>query len=348
MTLREDYALRGCVFGGTLLRIYFTAKDLARVTIAAEPDPLWEVLLSLHIVHGDDGPLVYGPWRRHVRRSVPSADMTLLRELSPPTGYSPDFLTPVGSGPVLDPAVDRLMSTPRSRVLADLGYLAARRRPTPWTRSLASGSASSMGRLGRAVRSYHDTALLPYWRSIRQHVVADRARRVVQLATLGVDHVLANLHPGVRWESPVLQIREFADNEVQLDGRGLLLQPSFFCWQAPTKLRHPGMSPVLVYPTQPPPGTLQRYEKPALTASAPALSSLESLIGRTRAVALEATVSGCTTSALARVCGISVGAASQQATVLRDAALITTRRDGLSVLHEITPLGLSLLTAAGG
>ncbi|WP_117209850.1 ArsR/SmtB family transcription factor [Allorhizocola rhizosphaerae] len=337
-----------------MLRIHFTAQDLARVTIAAEPDPLWEMLLSLHLMQGQDGELVYGPWRGQVRASVPAAEMRLLCELAPPSGYSPDFLTPVGSGPAFDTAVDRLMATPRSRVQADLRNLASRQAPTEWTRSLASGSPTAMRRLGQAMRSYYGKALRPYWRSIRQHVVADRARRVAELATLGIDHVLATLHPGIRWEPPVLQITEFADHDVfssfpqrpspeqshHLDGRGLLLQPSFFCRHAPTKLPDTGLPPVLVYPTQPPPGTLQRQQNPARP------SSLESLMGRTRAIALEATVSGCTTSALARVCGISVGAASQQATVLRDANLITTRRQGLAVLHEITPLGLDLLTAA--
>jgi DNA-binding transcriptional ArsR family regulator len=60
-------------------------------------------------------------------------------------------------------------------------------------------------------------------------------------------------------------------------------------------------------------------------------------------MALEATALGCTTSELARRCGVSIAAASQQATVLREAALITTRRVGGAVRHEITPLGMSLL-----
>jgi DNA-binding transcriptional ArsR family regulator len=41
--------------------------------------------------------------------------------------------------------------------------------------------------------------------------------------------------------------------------------------------------------------------------------------------------------------GISLAAASQHASVLRDAGLITTHRQGSAVLHVLTPLGAELL-----
>ena len=43
--------------------------------------------------------------------------------------------------------------------------------------------------------------------------------------------------------------------------------------------------------------------------------------------------------------GISLAAASQHASVLRDAGLITTQRQGRAVLHVLTPLGTELLKA---
>ena len=64
-------------------------------------------------------------------------------------------------------------------------------------------------------------------------------------------------------------------------------------------------------------------------------------------MALEAAVSGCTTTELAKRCNISPAAASHQATVLREAGLITTRRAGASVRHEITQLGIWLLSGYG-
>nr|WP_252980871.1 helix-turn-helix domain-containing protein [Streptomyces chartreusis] len=52
------------------------------------------------------------------------------------------------------------------------------------------------------------------------------------------------------------------------------------------------------------------------------------------------------TTALAERAGVSVATASEHATVLRAAGLITTVRDGSRVLHALTPLGEALL--AGG
>ena len=69
-------------------------------------------------------------------------------------------------------------------------------------------------------------------------------------------------------------------------------------------------------------------------------------MGRTRAAALTAIAGGCTTSALARRVGISNAGASQHTSVLRRSGLITTVRDGSSVVHDLTPLGRSLLAGS--
>ena len=53
------------------------------------------------------------------------------------------------------------------------------------------------------------------------------------------------------------------------------------------------------------------------------------------------------TSELARRAGVSVPSASEHATVLRQADLITTARVGRAVLHTVTPLGGNLLSADG-
>ena len=42
---------------------------------------------------------------------------------------------------------------------------------------------------------------------------------------------------------PVLQVLDMNDRDFYLDGRGIELQPSAFCWQVPTKLRDPGLTP---------------------------------------------------------------------------------------------------------
>ena len=172
---------------------------------------------------------------------------------------------------------------------------------------------------------------------------ADHAHRGEALARHGVDRLLSTLHPRVRWVAPVLQVLDMNDRDLYLDGRGIELQPSAFCRQVPTKLRDPGLKPILVYPIQHAPGILRQASMDSASSSDP----LGSLLGSTRAAALEAAVTGCTTTELARCCNISPAAASHQATVLREAGLITTRRAGASVRHEITQLGIWLLSGHG-
>ena len=193
------------------------------------------------------------------------------------------------------------------------------------------------------IRTYHDAAIAPYWTSIGTHMSADHAHRVEALARHGVDRLLSSLHPRVRWVAPVLQVLDMNDRDLYLDGRGIELQPSAFCWQVPTKLRDPGLKPILVYPIQHAPGILRQASMDSAFSSDP----LGSLLGSTRAAALEAAVTGCTTTEPARRCDISPAAASHQATVLREAGLITTRRAGASVRHEITQLGIWLLSGYG-
>jgi DNA-binding transcriptional ArsR family regulator len=74
--------------------------------------------------------------------------------------------------------------------------------------------------------------------------------------------------------------------------------------------------------------------------------ALSALLGHNRAAVLLRIADGCTTSELAQRAGISLASASQHATVLLEAGLITTRRDGGAVLHTLTSLGASLLNGA--
>ncbi|WP_405061311.1 helix-turn-helix domain-containing protein [Kribbella sp. NBC_01505] len=326
-----------------MLRIHFTPRDLTRVTVATRPAPLWEVLLSLHMLQHSDGRLIFEDWRRHVRTSVAPDQMRLLLELTPPKGYSPDFLTPAESAPDFEGALDIALSTPSQLIRGQLDLLSKYRPASPWTRELAQGDRGSLHKLGRALRTYHAAAIAPYWKSIGTHISADHAHRGEALARHGVDRLLSSLHPRVRWVAPVLQVLDMNDRDLYLDGRGIELQPSAFCWQVPTKLRDPELKPILVYPIQHAPGILRQGSLDQNAASDP----LGSLLGSTRAAALEAAVAGCTTTELAKRCKISPAAASHQATVLREAGLITTRRAGASVRHEITQLGIWLLSGYG-
>ena len=330
-----------------MLRVHFTTDDVARVRVSFAPDPLWEIANSVQILTSRADPLVYGPWQRLVVPRLRPAD-GLLAALLPIRGYSPDFLTPGPGGRTdLDSAVDAVLATPRAGLHHDLTRLAAspdRRRPLPdEVRALADGDLDALHLLGAALHGYHRRALAPFWPVIRAQVEADRAVRARSALEGGTDGLLASFAPVLRWRPPVLEADYPVDRELQLGGRGLVLQPSFFCTRRPVMLARPSpdSTPVLVYPIQHTVGRPWAGGGPGRDAE------LGALLGRTRAAILADVVTGRTTGELAERIGISGAAASQHTAVLRRAGLLLSVRRRKYVLHTITPAGLALLDGTG-
>ncbi|MCP2329103.1 DNA-binding transcriptional ArsR family regulator [Hamadaea flava] len=320
-----------------MLRIHFTDADLGGVRLAPGADPLWEALLSQHQVTGG-GPPVLRSWRRRTRSRLTPPMRTLLR-LAPPTGYSPDFLTPTAGVRDIEASLEAVRRTSLDLVHADLGWMQAHRPPPGWVRKLADGDAAAMRGLTEAMREYFDAALAAVWPSVCGHVAAERAIRARAMADGGVRRLLATLHPAVRWEPPVLRVAYPEDRDLHLGGRGLVLLPSYFCWRTPVTLRAADRPPVLVYPID---HSADRHH-----GATP--GNLTALVGATRAAVLRAALRhphGCTTGDLARYAGISLSSASEHATVLRQAGLLRARPLGRHVLHVITELGRRL--AGGG
>ncbi|GAA0398090.1 winged helix-turn-helix domain-containing protein [Streptomyces luteireticuli] len=326
------------------LRIHFGADDFARTRLAQSPDPMWEVLLSLHMLQTNDGPLVFDRWRRSVRGRLDPGARRLLA-LAPPLGYSPDFLTPAAGTGGIDLGISALLSTPRARLRGDLTELAlSKGRVAPWMRGIADGDVEALTGLGEAIRSYYRLALAPHWSRVRTEVGADLAARGRAVPTAGLpagtfDHLLRSLHHGLEWQRPVLIMHgPHVDGDLYLDGRGILLLPSFFCWRMPTMLRSHDLPPVVVYPIEHSPVPLAPKRPPEGRGQ-----GLEALLGRTRAVLLEAVAEGGTTTELARTADIAAATASHHVSVLREAGLLVTRRVGGAAHHTLTPLGVQLL-----
>ncbi len=115
--------------------------------------------------------------------------------------------------------------------------------------------------------------------------------------------------------------------DVHLGGRGIALVPSVFVGTVPQLHQHP------IDPTAPPwlvvPPAEGRLAQASLWAGRrPRGAALAALVGRNRAAVLRAIAGGCTTTEPAGRVGISLASASQHASVLRDAGLITTHRQG--------------------
>ena len=240
-----------------MLRVHFTPDDVARVRVAAGPDPLWEIVNSFQGLFQGGDAVSFGLWRQLVRPCLGGPGDRLLAGLLPGRGYFPDFLTPAPSGGrELAAGLDTVLGTSTAVLRRDLALLAAsphRRRPLPdRARSLADGESEALRRLGSALHGYHGRAIAPFWPQICAQVDADRAARARAVLAGGADGLLASFAPVLRWRWPVLEADYPVDREVRLHGRGVVLQPSFFCTRTPITLAFPAAdwTPVLVYPVE--------------------------------------------------------------------------------------------------
>ncbi|MFD9002379.1 ArsR/SmtB family transcription factor [Streptomyces sp. NPDC059582] len=320
-----------------MLRVHFTPHDLLNVRIAQRPDPLWELICSVCRLQTGIGPLEFGSWRKAARQRIQrDADLDRavrpLTTLIPPTGYIPDFLTPSVTAPELAAGLDAVRATERPRVVTELSRLADSRRLPAWTTTLGRPGCAGLAEVTRALAVYFRALVEPHWPVVRALVAGDVGQRTQALLDGGTQALLDGLSPWARWNAPVLEVDYPVDRDLHLDGRGLLLVPSFFCWNRPTALANPELTPVLVYPVPKGPRHVPQH-------------ALVRLLGRTRAEVLGevAKRDARTTSEVAGALGIALPSVSYQLGVLRNGGLVASRREGKFVLHSATPLGHGLL-----
>ena len=326
-----------------MLRIRFEPQDLGRVRLVPEPDPLWELVLSLaQLSRPWPAGAAHETWQAQARLATASGlarrARDLLSALVPAKGDFPDFLTPVAGRDGLDAGLEAIRELPRDVLHNDLVAASGGAEHVPrWAHGLAEGDRDARTLLDVALREYFRAALEPHWHVIRQHVVADRSARTQQSTVLGVDALLSELSPGIRWHWPVLEADYPHDRVLELRGRGLVLIPSFFCELTPVTFIDEDLPPVLVYPAS--------WARPADEPGPVVAAALVNVLGRTRANILLVLRQPCSTTDLAARIAMSVASASHHVGLLRDAGLVRTTRTGPSVRHQLTPLGYALLDA---
>ncbi|MFI6436291.1 ArsR/SmtB family transcription factor [Streptomyces sp. NPDC050759] len=307
---------------------------------------MWEVVLSLHLLQNRHAALVFDPWRRQVREDLARAGLIrttrALIEVNPCAAYFPDFLTPGLGNSDPDAGLDAVLSTPRRRLRYELARLYPNRPMPSGARRLAEGGSEALHRLGRAVRAYHAVAVAPYRTVIDRAVGADLVRRADAALAAGAEGLLGSYQPDVlSWRDGRLECGYPFDRGLELNGRPLTLIPSFFCVRQPVALTARELSPVLVYPLPLAPG--------CLTVAEPGgPPGLHRLLGPTRARVLELLGRPMSTSGIAAALHLSPANASRHATVLREAGLIGSFRDGQRMLHRRTGLGEALLNGNAG
>ncbi|MGW3667058.1 DUF5937 family protein [Streptomyces sp. NPDC005141] len=319
-----------------MLRIHFTSEDLTRIQVASTPDPLWEITFSLQRLQTSQGRWAYADWHRSTRATLAgtrlgAAVRRMLTPILPRAPYLPDFLTPQESADGLEPGLRAILDTPPARVTHEMDLLARISGAPDWAPRLAE--RDSRDELVQVLRAYHDAVVAPHYDRMCESLAGERGLLARATLDSGVGGLLAGLSPAMHWRPPVLHVDYVEDRDLRLEGRGLRLVPSHFCWQLPMSLADSTMRPVLVYPVHG--ARLPERARPDV--------ALGALLGRTRAIALRALALGATTSELARTLGVSPATATHHTTVLRDAGLITSRRVQNTVLHVLTPLGATML-----
>ncbi|MFI5829149.1 ArsR/SmtB family transcription factor [Streptomyces sp. NPDC051578] len=330
-----------------MLRIHFTADDLARTRVATTIGAAAETYYSLEMLNRRSLAAPFRQWRARVAGRLPQAARPLT-VLLPLRGPGLDLLALAGDSSEVDQAVDALLRAPRARVRRELEPVAFDPLHASWARALADGDAEARRQLAAALAACHRVTVGPYRVAARSRLDAVRAQYARTFLDRGVEGLLASLCPPlVRWCPPVLEVRHPRPVEVHLGGRGLLIAPTVFSWRELSLLYDPyddESVPRLTVPAVTDPATGSGlWHSGDGTATDEALGTL---LGRTRAAALRAIADGCGTTELAVRLGVTPAAASQHAKALRGAGLIITSRRGGRVLHVATALGHELLGGA--
>ncbi len=338
------------------LRLHFTADDLARTRVSPGRGPLAETIWAMTLLRCPvQRQVTLGGWRERaygqlIRAPGRQSGQELRHQLRPLTMLMPncrdwvDLLTLTGERASFDEGTEALLTLPRDRVLAELHDCDRRSRLPSAAWAIADPRGDARRRLADAVEAAYRGLVEPFWQGVESQLRAEQARRGRILMDGGIDGLLSTLNATrIRWRPPVLDVLGPSDGDVYLDGRGLTLVPSVFIGNYPAVLADTddsrGAPLTLAYPVSgDPAGGIRLWG-----GAHPPGKALAALLGRTRAAVLDSIADGCTTTELARKVGVSPAAASQHATVLREAGLIMTCRQGSAVWHTLTALGAQLL-----
>ena len=322
--------------------LVFGPDDPARTRFVVSP--AWETMHAIRVIAEPGRHQYHLPWLEAVRPQAERLDLGPLLALSPRRGWTPDFLSPVPDTANADMAGElaRVRATPPDQVAYEVRRSLTERYGAPvppgaW--QLLEDPAATRDRVADLLAQCWQLLVEPHWPRLRDRIEADVAFRTRTLADYGLERMLGDLHPRVRWTGRSLVISGMGTVRRHLGGAGLLLIPSAFGWPSLAPVIDPPSRPALAYPAR---GIAELWQ-PARTAQSDALARL---LGRTRAALLESLAEPASTHTLARRHELAASTVSEHLAALRDARLVTSRRDRHAVMYQQTPLGTAL--AAGG
>jgi DNA-binding transcriptional ArsR family regulator len=323
-----------------MIELVLAHTDLARVRFAHSP--IRELVTSLLVLQDPHRRAMHGRWLVAVRPRLGRLRLELLTALVPASGFLPQFLLPAVSKawPELAEELDAVAASPPAVVRDELDELYEDRPLPAILRSLYEDPATHLAKVVDELDCYWQAAIQPVWQRVRAACAADLTYRMEQFADGGLARVLAQLHPSVAFAGDLLQIDKphHCSHRFDLAGAGIVLVPCAFVWPTLMVECCSVEQPTVTYPAR---GVAEVWQEPA----AEHVDPLIALVGRTRATLLATLDLPRSTTQLAGQLGLSPPAVSQHLKVLKEAALVTARRRGRTVLYQRTPAATTLLRA---
>ncbi|MFJ4097061.1 ArsR/SmtB family transcription factor [Kitasatospora sp. NPDC089913] len=311
--------------------------DLATTWFACSP--LQETALSLRMwTHPGYYRLQSAAFER-LRPSFARLDSALLLSLVAANRWIPDFLTPRPTTPWPDfrteLAAVRALPPEQLRPELEQTFLPHQRALPPLLAAGLADPARLLARIADALEEYWESCLAPgWWPQARAVLESDLVYRSRVLAQQGAAALFADLDHRLRWTDGVLAVdrrwKEW-DSDITVNGRGLVLVPTFFARGAVTMISN-DRPPQISYPARGQAGM-------ATPPSPVSPRALEQLLGGPKARLLALLAEPASTTDLAYRLGVTPGTVSQHLAVLHGTGLLTRARHGRSVLYSRSPLG---------
>jgi len=249
--------------------------------------------------------------------------------------YGPTFIAPPprGMAQTIDDDLATMratrLQTARAEIAEGLGY-----RPCSDPAILQIlGSPDVVARFASILEECWHELLAPEWLQLKAVCERDVLHRSGELSRAGWAAALADLNRHVRWHDGGIELKRSIDyGRISLGGKGLLFIPSVFVWPEVAMHYDEPWPKAIIYPAR----GVASFWHAGTVASHDALAEL---IGRTRARLLIALASPASTTQLARVCGLAVGAVGDHLRVMLRAGLLETARSGRSVIYRRTRFG---------
>lgn len=318
-----------------MLRLNFTANDLALTRFLPMPAPLLELKFATRALrHG-----IRTPWGERWRCRALAAFPIAAAPGRTVVSHFSWSLSPTVLGDNFDEGMQSMQELDQQQARAELAAFG--RGPTEgagaphYLRYAIAGDREATLALGRMTKDAYRAVLEPYWPDIQANHQIELVRQGRMMARHGVRAALSMIIPGARWQGDCLEIDSPQRHTIALRGRGIVLTPSVF-WAGPPLVGELDDQPVVL-----------AYPAPIdLTLNIDSESDpLAAILGSTRAAVLRALTQQHTTGDIARELGISPASASEHTSTLRQARLVRSRRDGKAVIHDATALGMDLIDA---